>query len=136
MGIQQTINKLLGEDFPARHPEKGALVQGWMFPVDIKDTPDAFLIKAEIPGINREDVKLSFKDNILTIRGERRAEEKQENENYIRIERSYGSFSRSFALDTPVKHEEIKARYKDGMLEITLPKEKESGFKEIDIDVT
>lgn len=135
MGVQNTISRLLDENFPLRYPEKGTLAQGWMFPVDIKDTPDAIVIKAEIPGMNREDIKLGYKDNVLTIRGERRKEEKQENENYIRVERSYGSFSRSFALDAPVKYEGIRAQYRNGVLEITLPKEEESKFREIDIDV-
>ena len=135
MGIQNSISRLLDENPPLRYPEKGALAQGWMFPVDIKDTPEAIVIKAEIPGMNREDIKLGYKDNVLTIRGERRKEEKAENTNYIRVERSYGSFSRSFAIDAPVKYDAIKAHYKDGVLDITLPKEEESKFREIDINV-
>lgn len=135
VGIQNSISRFLDEGLPARYPEKGALVQGWMFPVDIKDTPDAIVIKAEIPGMNREDIKLGYKDNVLTIRGERRKEERDEGENYIRVERSYGSFSRSFAVDAPVRYDAIKAQYKDGVLDIILPKEEESKFREIDINI-
>ncbi|MCG9967089.1 Hsp20/alpha crystallin family protein [Pelotomaculum terephthalicicum JT] len=122
-GLQSSINRLFDENF--RHPRMlaGTLAHGWAFPVDIKDTPDAVLIKAEIPGANKEDIQVTFNDNLLTIRGERRKEEKEEGANFLRTERSYGSFSRSFTMDIPVKHDEMKARYRDGILEIVLPKD-------------
>lgn len=135
VGLQQSINKLFDENFRFwREPER-ALAQGWSFPVDIKDTPEAVLIKAELPGLKKEDIKISFSDNVLTIRGERKKEEKEERENYIRVERSYGSFSRSFSVDVPVKQDQVKARYQDGILEITLPKEEDSRRKEVTIDI-
>ncbi len=135
MDIQNTVARLLDQSFPFRYPEKGTLAQGWMFPVDIEDTPEAIVIKAEMPGMKRDDIKVGYKDNVLTIRGERKQEVKKEGSNYIRVERSYGSFNRSFSVDVPVKYDEIKALYKDGILEIVLPKEEESKFKEIEIDV-
>lgn len=134
--LQASINKLFDENFRLfRAPEQGGLVQGWMFPVDIKETADSIIINAEIPGLNREDIKISFADNQLTIRGERKKEIQEENERFLRLERSYGSFCRTFTLDVPVKPEEIKARYQDGLLEITLPKQDDIKPREITIDV-
>ncbi|HOV79665.1 MAG TPA: Hsp20/alpha crystallin family protein [Bacillota bacterium] len=134
-GLQHAVNRLFDENLRLfKAPEGGALAQGGTFPVDIKETPDAVLVKAELPGVNKEDIKVSFSDNLLTIRGERKKEEKEEGANFLRIERSYGSLSRSFTVDIPVKQDGIKARYQDGVLEITLPKE-EGKKKELTIDI-
>ncbi|KUK83455.1 MAG: Molecular chaperone [Pelotomaculum thermopropionicum] len=133
-GLQQSINRIFEDNLRYPRESDGNLAQGWMFPVDIKDTPEAVLIKAELPGMNREDIKISFSDNLLTIRGERKKEEKEEKHNYLRVERSYGTFSRSFSVDVPVKENEIKARYQDGVLNITLPK-KEDYRKEVSIEI-
>lgn len=135
-GLQHSINRLFDDNLRFfRTPEEGTLAQGGTFPVDIKDTPDAVLVKAELPGINKEDIKVNFSNNLLTIRGERKKEEKEEGSNFLRIERSYGSFSRSFTVDIPVKQDGIKARYQDGVLEITLPKEEDKKKKEFTIDI-
>lgn len=125
-GLQSSINRLFDENFRYPRMHAGTLAHGWAFPVDIKDTPGAVLIKAEIPGASKEDIQVSFNDSLLTIRGERRKEEKEEGANFLRTERSYGSFSRSFTMDMPVKQDEMKARYRDGILEIVLPKDMDS----------
>ncbi|NPV72580.1 MAG: Hsp20/alpha crystallin family protein [Pelotomaculum sp.] len=135
VNLQHSINRLFDENFRFMRVHEGNLAQGWTFPVDIKDTPEAILVKAELPGVNKDDIKVSFSDNLLTIRGERKKEEKEEGANFLRVERSYGSFSRSFSVDVPVKQEQIKARYQDGILEITLPKEDWSKKKEVTITV-
>ncbi|OPY58806.1 MAG: 18 kDa heat shock protein [Pelotomaculum sp. PtaU1.Bin035] len=135
VGLQSSINKLFDDNFRFLKAPEATLAQGGAFPVDIKDTPDTVQIKAELPGINKEDIKISFADNILTIRGERKKEEKEEGANFIRVERSYGSFSRSFTVDVPVKQDMVKARYQDGILEITLPKEEVSKKKEVNIKI-
>ncbi len=119
--LQNSISRLFDESL-FRSADRG-LAQGWMFPVDIKDTADTIVIKAELPGLNREDIKISYKDNVITISGERKHEEKEEGADYIRVERRYGSFSRSFSVDVPIKEGEVKARYDNGLLEITLPKD-------------
>ncbi len=116
--LQHSIHRLF-EDI---YPRQGNLTQGWMFPVDIKETPEAVLVKAEIPGVSKDDIKVTFDNNVLTIRGERKSEEKEEGANFLRVERKYGSFSRSFSVDVPVDQEKIKASYKDGILEVVLPK--------------
>lgn len=134
-GLQQSINRLFEENFRFIRQPEGSITQGWMFPVDIKETPEAILVKAELPGMDKEDIKVSFSDNLLTISGERKNEEREERGNYLRVERSYGTFRRSFSVDVPVKENEIKARYQDGILEVTLPKKEEFGRKEINIEI-
>lgn len=135
VNLQNTFNRFFDENYGlSRFPDGSSPARGQAFPVDIKDTADAVIIKAEIPGMKREEISVVYNDNVLTIGGERRHEEKEEGSNYIRLERRYGSFSRSFSLDVPVDQEQIKASYKDGILEITLPK-KEAGSKKINIDI-
>lgn len=133
-GLQNSITRLFDESLRYLRLPEGSSGQ-MAFPVDIKDTPEAVLVKAELPGMNKEDIKISLNDNILTIQGERKREEKEEGVNFVRVERSYGSFSRSFTVDVPVKHNEIKARYQEGVLEITLPKEEVVKQEEINIKI-
>lgn len=133
--LQSSINRLFDDNFRFWREPEATLSQEGAFPVDIKDTPEAILIKAELPGFNKDNIKVGLADNLLTIRAERQREEKEESANYLRVERSYGSFSRSFTLNMPVKHEKLKARYQDGILEISLPKEEDIKNKEINIDI-
>lgn len=107
----------------------------WRPNVDIYETEDSYVLKADIPGMKKEDIKIDVKDNTLTFKGEKKFEEKTEKDNYVRIERSYGSFTRSFTLSDNVDPENIEAAYKDGVLEITLKKKEESKPKEISIEV-
>ncbi|MCG9968020.1 Hsp20/alpha crystallin family protein [Pelotomaculum terephthalicicum JT] len=134
-GLQSSINRLFDDSFRFWREPEAALTQEGAFPVDIKDTPGEFLIKAELPGFNKDNIKVILTDNLLTIRAERQKEEKEENANYLRVERSYGSFSRSFTLNMPVKQDKLRARYHDGVLEITLPKEEDARKKEININI-
>ena len=88
-----------------------------------------------MPGINKEDIHIDIKDNTLTIKGDKKFEDKVSKDNYMRVERKYGTFSRSFALSENVDPEGIKANYKDGVLEVTLPKKEEAKPKQIDVEV-
>ena len=112
-------------------PEEGA----WRPNVDVYETENSYVLKADIPGIRKEDIKIDVNDNTLTFKGEKKHEEKTEKDNYVRVERSYGSFTRSFTLSENVDTENIKAGYKDGVLEITLAKKEEAKPKEINIEV-
>lgn len=94
--------------------------------VDVYEEGDKLVVKAEVPGIAKEDLEVTFKDNILTISGEKKKEEKIEKKNYFQMERTYGSFSRSVYLPTEVKSEEASATFKDGILEIVIPKTEEA----------
>lgn len=134
VSLQNSINRLFDDNFRNFKPEGSNLTQSWSFPVDIKDTPEAVVICAEIPGMGKEDISLSYDNNVLTIRGERRNDLKEEGTNYIKVERRYGSFSRSFSLDVPVEDEKIKACYRDGILEVTLPKKEQAKTRQIEIE--
>ena len=104
--------------------------------VDIADDESALTIHAELPGIGKEDVKITVnEDNVLTIRGEKKREEKHEDKNYMRVERSYGSFTRSFALPDTVDSENISASFADGVLTISMAKREPAKPKELEVAI-
>lgn len=95
---------------------------GWTPAVDVQETDDAYLLEAELPGLNKDDVNVSFEDGVLTLTGERKFEEETEEKNYRRIERRYGTFSRSFNLGRHIDSDKVEATFKDGLLTVTVPK--------------
>jgi HSP20 family protein len=107
----------------------------WAPVVDIVEDKDSYIVKAEIPGMKKEDIKVTVRDNILTISGERSSETEEKEKTYHRIERSYGRFSRTIALPSTVDASKIKAAYKDGVLQITLPKPESAKPKQIDVEI-
>jgi HSP20 family protein len=107
----------------------------WYPSVDIKETKDDFVLMAEVPGMSKDDIKINISENTLTIKGEKKEEKKEEDQNYHRVERRYGSFQRSFTLPTQIQESKVKAAYKDGVLTITMPKKEEVKPKEIPISV-
>jgi HSP20 family protein len=135
VSIQDEMNRLF-DDFFGRPVTRPEWTEGvWTPSVDVSETKDNVIINAEIPGMSKEDVKLSVQNNVLTLSGERKQEKEEKDANYHRIERSYGSFSRSFTLPASVKPDKVKATYKDGILKITLPKSEEAKPKQIPIGV-
>lgn len=120
-----------------REGEREALsLPDWMPAVDISESNEAFHIKVDLPDVKKEDVKISVEDHTLTLRGERKKVEEKKEERYHRVERSYGSFMRSFRLPENVDNEQIQAKFDAGVLEVYLPKarqEKPSG-REVKID--
>lgn len=107
----------------------------WAPRVDIYETKDSYMVSADVPGIKKEDIDIDFKDNILTVRGEKKFEEKSDKDNYVRVERKYGKFVRSFSLSDNVEAGKIKASYKDGVLEIKIPKREEAATKPVKVEV-
>jgi HSP20 family protein len=107
----------------------------WTPAVDIAETANEYVVKVELPGVNKNDVKITTQDNILTIRGEKKEEKETKESNFHRVERSYGSFQRSFPLPGSIKNDKIEASYKDGILEILLPKAEESKTRTIEVKV-
>ena len=103
--------------------------------VDVYEKDDKYVINAEIPGLEKEDIKIDVKDGALSLSGEKKYEEKKEDENYIRVERRYGKFERRFNLPENVDVEKVSANYKNGVLEVTLPKKEEAKPKQIDVKV-
>lgn len=103
--------------------------------VDIEETKDDFIIYAELPGVSKDDVKISLADDTLTLSGEIKAPEKKDERKFHRVERSYGKFQRSFYVPMPIQGEKVKANFKDGILTVKLPKKEEVKPKEISISV-
>jgi len=135
VSIQDEMNRLFDDFFgrPITRPEWTE--PAWCPCVDVSETKDDVIINTEIPGMSKDDVKVSIQDNVLTLSGEKKQEKEEKDSNYHRLERSYGSFSRSFTLPTTVQPDKVKAAYKDGILRITLPKSEEVKPKQIPITV-
>jgi HSP20 family protein len=106
----------------------------WAPPVDVAEEADKIFVRVEVPGVDEKDLKVNYEDGLLTISGERQFE-KKDDRNYYRIERSYGSFVRSFSLPRSVDANKISASYKNGVLEIEIPKLEEAKPKQIQINV-
>lgn len=134
VGLRDEMDRLF-DNFFARSGERGAFDTPWAPTVDIYETKEAVVIDAELPGMKQSDIEVSVTDNTLTIKGEKKQEKNTQEENFHRVERIYGSFSRSFTLPVGVHAEKIKANYKDGVLKITLPKAEEVKPKQIPIEV-
>jgi len=107
----------------------------WKPLVDVVDGKDGILLKVEVPGVKQEDINISIEENTLTIKGERKQESRVDEEGYSRFERSYGTFQRSVLLPPTVDADHVKATYKDGVLEIQLPKKEEARPKAIKVEV-
>lgn len=136
MSVQDEMNRLFDEFF-GRTPVRGEEFERMRSPnVDVSETNGSITVTAEVPGMTKEDIKVTVKDNILTLSGEKKQEKEEKDANYHRIERSYGSFCRSFELPTTVQFDKVKAGYKDGILKITLPKSEEVKPKEIPINIS
>jgi HSP20 family protein len=110
--------------------------EGFWSPVlDIEENNGNLMVKAEIPGMTKDDIKVTVRDNMLSITGERKQEEETKDKTFHRIERCYGKFSRVITLPTELQSDKIKATYKDGILNITLPKSESAKPKQIDVEV-
>ncbi len=134
--LQDRINRIFNEAFAdSKDFEDEVSMSTWRPVVDIFDTDNAIVIKAELPGIKKNDVSVDVKDNVLTIKGERSLTKEIKEENYYRKERSFGKFQRSFTLPEAIDPAGIKANFKNGVLEIEVPKAEEKKPKQISINV-
>lgn len=133
--IQSRINDLFEETFGRPRMHHPATNGVWYPPVDILESKDSYLIRAELPGMKKEDFNLELKDGTLTLSGERKFEEPASGVEYHRVERLAGKFTRSFFLPQTVKQDGIKATYRDGILEVYVPKAEEAKPKQISISV-
>ena len=127
------LNRLFS-DFFGRSTQEQNLTP-WAPSVDIYEAEHELVVKADLPDIKPEDLDIRVENNILTIRGARKFEKKGDEKNYLRVERSYGSFARSFSLANTVNTEAIKADYKDGVLTLSIPKREEAKPKQIKVNV-
>jgi len=131
------FNQLFNETFArAFGDQKEVSLRTWVPPVDICETEDSLVLKAELPGIKPDDVEIRVEDNTLYLKGERKFEKEVKDENFHQVERSYGSFSRSFSLPSSIDSDKVKAEYQNGILTLTMPKREEAKPKTIKIDVS
>lgn len=133
--LQDRINRLFGESFPARLYDDDLISGVWAPAIDLYETDNEIVINAEIPGVDKKDINIEVKDGILHLSGERKEEKEVKEERYHRKERYYGTFRRSFTLPAHINAEKVKAKFKDGILKIALPKIEEAKPKKIDVEV-
>jgi HSP20 family protein len=132
--LQERMDHLFHDSMTRNRGYEESLTPGFWSPaVDIYETDEAVILKAELAGLNKSDVTIEIKNSTLILRGERKFEKDIKEENYHRIERSYGSFSRTFSLPLTVDQTKVSATFKDGLLEIKIPKVKEGRPKQIEI---
>src|ERR1041385_8992586 len=131
--LQEEVNRLFTGNITRGFDEEGIARGAWSPSVDIYENKDHIVLEAELPGMKREDFDLSVENNVITLRGERQFEKKDESDNYHRVERAYGSFTRSFTLPNTVTAEGATADYRDGVLRVTIPKREETKARRIEV---
>jgi len=131
--LQDQFNRIFNESI--RNFSEESAVTTWAPAVDIYETHNELVVKADLPDVDEKDIDVRVENNLLTIRGERKLEKSVTEENYLRVERTYGSFSRSFSLPNTVNSEAIAAEYKNGVLTVTLPKREEAKPRQVKVSV-
>ena len=133
--MSERLNRVFSRPTLRNTGKENLTVADWMPTVDISETESEYLIKAELPEVRKEDVKVTVENGVLTLQGERRQEKEEKGGRFHRVERSYGSFVRSFTLPESVDEGGVKAEYKDGVLALHLPKSEKVKPKAIDVKV-
>lgn len=136
--LRDRFNRLFEQSFndflaPLSNTE-GVSTRPWMPPVDIRETQDELIFVAELPGLSKENVNITLENNVLTISGERQLEKNVDRESYHRVERAYGSFARAFTLPSNVKSDKVNASFRDGLLQVVVPKQEEAKPRKIAIE--
>jgi HSP20 family protein len=134
--MHDDLNRLFSGFFSGDTLETSFARGAWEPVVDICETPESYLVTAELPGLTKDDVNISYEDGILTIRGEKKQEKEEKRKNYHRVERSFGAFERSFRVPSRVLLDKVEAKFKDGVLHLMLPKAEEARPKEIPIKIS
>jgi HSP20 family protein len=134
--MSDRLNRMFSHPaLPQTNGKETMVVADWVPSVDVSETDGEYQIKAEIPDVKKEDVKVTLEDGVLTIQGQRKHEKEETGKKYHRVERSYGSFVRSFTLPDLVDEEKVKAEFKDGVLSLQLPKSEKAKPKAIEVTV-
>jgi HSP20 family protein len=134
--LQDEMTRLFTGVMPAQFNREEMTHGAWAPSVDIYEDKDRLILEAELPGMNRDDFDISVENNVITLRGERKFEKKTDGDNYHRVERSYGSFTRSFTLPQTVTAEGATADFENGVLRVSLPKREETKARKIEISGT
>jgi HSP20 family protein len=133
--VRREMDRLWDSFFEERPTRRVAEMGEWLPSLDVSETKNDIVVKAELPGMDTKDVDISLINDVLTIKGEKKQEKEEKEEDYHFVERSYGSFTRSIRLLRDVQSDKISASYKNGVLKITLPKSEEAKKKEVKIKV-
>ncbi len=135
--MQNEMNRLFNTFFDSPTPSNGgnAGVRRWIPAMDVVETEDHFVLRADLPGLSESDVNIELEDNVLTVAGERKAEHEQKGEGYYRVERAFGSFSRSLTLPEGVNADAIQASFDNGVLEVRIPKPEQHKPRKVQISL-
>lgn len=134
--LQDRINRVFDDSIAHFGDARDELVTcSWRPAVDIYETDDGVVIQAEIPGVRKQDLTVELKDNLLTLRGKRYAESEIEQDRYLRKERCFGSFYRAFTLQETVSPDKIRAKFRDGVLEVQLPRPEKNAPRQVTVEV-
>jgi HSP20 family protein len=131
--LQNEMNRLFNTVFDAPPGGNGGTMRRWMPAMDLIETDEHFVLRADLPGMDEDDIKIELEDGTLTVSGERKAEHESKNEGYYRVERAFGGFSRSLALPKGIDPEGVSARFDRGVLEVRIPKPAERKPRRIEI---
>lgn len=134
--VQSEFDRFLNRFLERDASETSYRLGAWEPAVDISETDEEYQIHADLPGLSKDEVKINYEDGVITIRGEKKQEKEEKKKNYHRTERSYGLFERSFRLPNRVEIGKVEAKFKDGVLELRLPKAEEAKPKEIPIRIS
>jgi HSP20 family protein len=133
--LQSEMSRLFNTFFDTPTTGNGSPTRRWIPAMDLVETEDDFVLKADLPGLKEEDVNIEVEENVLTVSGERKAEHEDKREGYVRVERSYGSFRRSLTLPKGVDAEAVTANFDNGVLEVHIPKPEERKPRRVAIQV-
>jgi HSP20 family protein len=133
--LQNEMNRLFGTVFDTPAQPNGGTLRRWMPAMDLVETGDHFVLRADLPGLSEEDVNIEVEDRVLTVSGERKAEQAESTDGYHRVERAFGSFSRSLTLPEGVDAEAVSASFDKGVLEVRIPKPEQRKPRKISIGV-
>ncbi|MCO6510662.1 MAG: Hsp20/alpha crystallin family protein [Aridibacter famidurans] len=131
--LQDEMNRLFMTNVPRSVAQEDLASGGWSPSVDIYESENEIILEAELPGMKRDDFEVSIENNVITLKGKREFEKKEEGDNYHRVERSYGAFTRSFSLPRTVSAENTTADFRNGVLKVTLPKREEAKARRIEV---
>jgi HSP20 family protein len=132
--LHDQVNRLFNET-TFRGQNEDSAITAWAPAVDIYETPNELVVKTDLPGVDEKDIDIRVENNLLTIRGERKFERNVPEDNYLRVERTYGAFSRSFSLPNTINPDGIHAEYRNGVLTVNLPKREESKPRQVKVAV-
>ena len=133
--LQDRINRLFEDAFPRSPEMEDDLVCSWRPQVDIYESADGYVIQVDLPGVEKQDVSVEVKENILTISGERKADGPDQEDSYYRRERNCGTFQRSFSLRSLIAPDQIKASFKNGVLKVVIPRPEEEKPKQVAVNI-